>query len=105
MVFVPSGLVVKLDQEKSESWMLDSAYTMHNPSRRDYFHTFCECNDTIQVGNNEFMQSIGSESVTIETVVDNVTHNIALNDVIYAPKLYIISFRCRKYDENNFKWQ
>lgn len=86
MVVVPSALVVKLDHEKSKSWILDSACTSPIANRRDYFHTSIECNGTIQVGVNECFQSYGSGTVKIETVVYGVTHNVPLNDVLCAPK-------------------
>lgn len=64
--------------------MLYSACAKQICNNRSYFSTFIACKGSVQVRNNDTIESLGVGNVRVESLEHYIKHSIMLSDVWYA---------------------
>ena len=86
IAFLTTAMTVK-QSNNSSKWMVDCACTRHICNDKDSFTTLVCSQDSVQVGNKEELSAHGYGSVTLTSVVNGVTFNLELHDVLYCPEM------------------
>lgn len=83
------AVVAKSEHSNGQTWFLDSGASFHITKNRAWFKTYHEHQKPIpvQVGNNEYVYSMGKGSIDVSAIVDGEVLELTLQDVEYVPKI------------------
>lgn len=88
---------------KSIKLMLDSCRSKHMSSHLSHFSDFFKCSAFVWACNNECIPSYGVGTVRMITIECVVSHNDALQDVLYAPVTLQNLFSASQVQRNCFR--
>lgn len=103
MVILSSAFLTRPKSETEKKWILIPACTSHMWNEKRQFCTFCERKKHIRVGNNEYIQSFEIKTVRVESIVNDVCHNLVLHDVLYAHDIIHILISVPKVPKKSFQ--
>jgi len=95
-----SGIALVVSPGKgSDKWIVDSGASQHTCGRRDWFSTFGESNERLQVGNDQWVQSKGQGTIKIVCRVGKRDREVELQNVLYIPEMSYNLFSTSKAAE------
>lgn len=90
MVLLPSAFVARTNLAWDKELICDSVWISPISNEKRHFDTLYERKGSIQVGSNDYIESLEIGTVKFETMVHGVRHSFVFHDVLYASNIIII---------------
>ena len=81
------GVALVVGQPKSDRWIVDSGASQHTCCRKEWFSSIQPWSEKLQVGNQEWVESVGKGTVVLLCQVGNREEKISLHSVLYIPSM------------------
>ena len=100
----PSVALVMNVSEKCDKWVIDSGASRHTCCRRDWFRTFTQASEKLQVGNEDWVEATGKGSIHVICDLGNGKESeVIFKEVLYIPKMSFNLFSTIEAAKNGAK--
>lgn len=100
---VPKVMLKGAKGLESNRWILDSCCARHMKNQRENFMTFTNAEETVHIGNNDEIASLGYGTVRLKTIFKGRKSTVMLEDTLYTPDLMCNLISIFKAKRNIFK--